>query len=117
MIVLRRKYPAAKRPFKTPLYPVPQIVGIAACVYLIVFIVPDMEQRLVIWGIAAIVVAAIVLFGVIWLKRNRLPLFTPTDLTHTQTNIIVRSESLEHEYDDVIAADAAAASSAPNGAE
>jgi len=112
VIVLRRKYPAAKRPFKTPLYPVPQIIGIAACVYLIVFIVPDMEQRLVIWGIAGVVVAAIVLFGVIWLTKNRLPLFTPTDLTHTQTNIIVRSESLEHEYDDVIEADAATANAA-----
>lgn len=112
VIVLRRRYPAAKRPFKTPLYPVPQILGIASCIYLIVFIVPDMEQRFVVWGVAGIVIAAIVLFGVIWLKKNRLPLFTPTDLTHTQANIIVRSESLDHEYDDVVDAETAAANAA-----
>lgn len=99
VVVLRRRYPNAKRPFKTPLYPIPQIIGIASCVYLIVFIVPDMQQRLVIWGTAGVIIAAIALFGVVWLKRNRLPLFTPTDLTHTQSNIVVRSESLEGEYD------------------
>lgn len=103
VIVLRRRYPAAKRPFKTPLYPLPQVLGIASCVYLIVFIVPDMEQRLVIWGTAGVIVAAIVLFGVIWLKKNRLPLFTPTELAHTQSNIIVRSEDLGAEFDDVTA--------------
>ncbi|UTX52293.1 APC family permease [Leucobacter aridicollis] len=94
VIVLRKRYPNARRPFKTPFYPLPQILGIASCVYLIVFIVPEMSQRIVIWSSAAIILGAIALFGVIWLKRNRLPLFTPTDLTHTQNNIVVRSESL-----------------------
>lgn len=107
VIVLRRRYPTARRPFKTPLYPLPQILGIASCVYLIVFIVPDMEQRIVIWGIAGIIVAAIVLFGAIWLKMNRLPLFTPTELVHTQTNIILRSEDLG---EDIEGADAVEAS-------
>lgn len=106
VIVLRRRYPNAKRPFKTPLYPLPQIIGIASCVYLIVFIVPDMQQRLVIWGTAGIIVAGIALFGVVWLKRNRLPLFTPTDLTHTQSNIVVRSESLDGEVGDAAGVDA-----------
>ncbi|KAM9865870.1 Putrescine transporter PotE [Leucobacter aridicollis] len=95
VIVLRKRYPNARRPFKTPFYPLPQILGIASCVYLIVFIVPDMSQRIVIWSSAAIILGAIALFAVIWLKRNRLPLFTPTDLTHTQNNIVVRSESLD----------------------
>ncbi|MBK0418967.1 APC family permease [Leucobacter sp. CSA1] len=98
VIVLRRRYPNAKRPFKTPLYPLPQIIGIASCAYLIAFIVPEMEQRLVVWGTAGIIIAAIALFGIVWLKRNRLPLFTPTDLTHTQANIVVRSEDLGGEY-------------------
>lgn len=94
VIVLRRRYPTAARPFKTPLYPLPQVLGILACVYLIIFIVPDMEQRLVIWGIAGIICAVILLFGAIWLKRSGLPLFTPTELTQTQNNIVVRSEDL-----------------------
>ncbi|MBL3687591.1 APC family permease [Leucobacter zeae] len=106
VVVLRRRYPNAKRPFKTPLYPLPQIIGIASCVYLIVFIVPDLQQRLVVWGTAGVIVAAIALFGIVWLKRNRLPLFTPTDLTHTQSNIVVRSERLDGEEDDADEVDA-----------
>lgn len=105
VIVLRRKYPNAKRPFKTPLYPLPQIIGITSCTYLIVFIVPELEDRLVVWGIAGIIVAAIALFGVIWLRMNRLPLFTPTELTHTQSNIVIRSESLDEDEDARSAAD------------
>lgn len=97
VVVLRRRYPSARRPFKTPLYPLPQILGIASCAYLIIFIVPDMEQRLIVWSSAGVILGAIALFAVIWLKRNRLPLFTPTDLVHTQNNIVVRSESLEEE--------------------
>lgn len=99
VIVLRRRYPNAHRPFKTPLYPVPQVLGIASCIYLIVFIVPDMQQRIVVWSSAGVILGAIALFAVIWLKRNRLPLFTPTDLTHTQNNIVIRSESV-HGDDD-----------------
>lgn len=97
VIVLRRRYPNAHRPFKTPFYPLPQILGIASCAYLIIFIVPDLSQRLVIWGVAAVILLAIALFGVIWLRLNRLPLFTPTDLVHTQNNIVVRSEAVEQE--------------------
>lgn len=99
VIVLRRRYPNAKRPFKTPLYPLPQIIGIGSCAYLIAFIVPDMEQRLVVWSVAGIIIAAITLFGIIWLKVNRLPLFTPTHLDTTQTNIVARSEDLEDGYE------------------
>lgn len=97
VIVLRRRYPNARRPFKTPLYPLPQIIGIASCTYLIVFIVPDMSARIMVWTTAGVIIGAIALFGVIWLKKNRLPLFTPTELTHTQNNIVVRSERFEGE--------------------
>ena len=118
VIVLRRRYPAARRPFKTPFYPVPQVLGIASCVYLIAFIVPDMEQRLVVWGSAAVIIAAIALFAVIWLKRNRLPLFTPTDLVHTQSNIIVRSEGLGDGYEEIVdARDASAAANTATSAD
>jgi amino acid transporter len=35
LIVLRRRYPNARRPFRSPLFPLPQIVGIAGMVYVI----------------------------------------------------------------------------------
>lgn len=101
VIVLRRRYPQAHRPFRTPFYPVPQVLGIGSCTYLIVFIVPDFEQRVVVWSTAGVIIGAIVLFAFVWLKRNRLPLFTPTDLEHTQGNIVSRSESLHAKVDDI----------------
>lgn len=36
LIILRKKYPKLHRPFKAPLYPLPQIIGIITCVYTIV---------------------------------------------------------------------------------
>jgi amino acid transporter len=35
VMVLRKKYPGFKRPFKTPLYPLPQIIGILGMGYAI----------------------------------------------------------------------------------
>ncbi|HEX5392028.1 MAG TPA: APC family permease, partial [Rhodocyclaceae bacterium] len=35
LIVLRRRYPQAARPFRSPLFPLPQIVGICGMVYVI----------------------------------------------------------------------------------
>jgi amino acid transporter len=94
VIILRKRFPKARRPFKTPFFPIPQIIGILSCVYLIVFVTPDLSERLVIWGVAAVILAAIALFGIIWLRLNRLPLFTPTDLEQTQENIVGRSEGM-----------------------
>lgn len=36
LIILRKKYPKLHRPFKSPMYPLPQIIGILTCVYTIV---------------------------------------------------------------------------------
>ncbi|MEU3848064.1 hypothetical protein AB0E44_13895 [Micrococcus terreus] len=52
-------------------------------------------ERIAVSSAAGVIIAAIALFGIFWLKRNRLPLFTPTELEQTHTNIINRSESFE----------------------
>lgn len=36
LIILRKKYPKLHRPFKSPWYPLPQIIGILTCIYTIV---------------------------------------------------------------------------------
>ena len=36
LIIMRKRYPNLHRPFKSPLYPVPQIIGILICIYIIV---------------------------------------------------------------------------------
>ena len=43
VMVLRKKYPNFKRPFKSPLYPLPQIVGIAGMVYALIKNAPSPE--------------------------------------------------------------------------
>ena len=81
VMVLRRKYPEARRPFKTPFYPAPQIIGIAACVYMIFNVHPDPAMRNTIWLFAGLGTLAILLYGVVWLKFVRkLPLFEAVPL-------------------------------------
>jgi amino acid transporter len=104
VIILRRRYPNAHRPFKTPLYPLPQIIAIIACTYLIVFIVPELEMRILIWSVALGILVVLAIFATAWLKKNNLPLFKPTDLVQTQNNIIERSETLGSEFLDAVGA-------------
>jgi amino acid transporter len=44
-IVLRLKYPTLERPFKTPFFPVPQILGIAGIVFVLINIFPDPKLK------------------------------------------------------------------------
>ena len=88
VIVLRKKYPNAARPFKTPLYPVPQVVGIIACVYMIYTLYVDLK----VLTISAIVIALILAFGVVYLKLNKQPLFKPVPLEEMLEKIKHRSE-------------------------
>lgn len=81
VMVLRRKYPDARRPFKTPLYPVPQVLGIAACLYMIFSVHPDPATRNTIWLFAGLSALAILVYTVVWLKFvKKLPLFKPVPL-------------------------------------
>ncbi len=62
LIILRKKYPKLHRPFKSPLYPLPQIIGIATCVYTIATS-----------GSAAIIGAgyfmiAFMIYSIVWVK-------------------------------------------------
>jgi amino acid transporter len=44
-IVLRLKYPKLERPFKTPLFPIPQILGILGTVFVLINIFPDPKLK------------------------------------------------------------------------
>lgn len=88
VIVLRIKYPDAVRPFKTPLYPIPQIVGIIACMYMIYTQYQDPR----VLTISLYVIAAIILFGIIYLKATGQKLFEPVPLEKVYDGIRKRSE-------------------------
>ncbi|MQL50715.1 amino acid permease [Desulfofundulus thermobenzoicus] len=81
VIILRKKYPTMKRPFKTPIYPIPQIVGIVASVYMIVTIHPDPDMKRKIYLLAGAFTLAVVLYAVLWIKlKMKESLFEPQPL-------------------------------------
>jgi len=78
VIVLRMRYPDLERPFKTPFYPLPQILGIAGMVYAIWHASPSPELTGKVFGIAGGVLGVGALFAAYWvifvMKKG---LFTP----------------------------------------
>lgn len=85
VMILRRRYPQVHRAFRTPFFPIPQLVGIAACLYMIVTIHPDSAMKMQIYAIAGGFMAVIVAYAVIWLKHKQVALFTPTPLEQLYT--------------------------------
>ena len=78
VIILRFKYPNLERPFKTPVYPLPQILGIVGLVYVLLNIFPDpaVKGKIYAYAFSFLVVAGI--YAVIWVKvRMKQSLFTP----------------------------------------
>ncbi|WP_116474960.1 APC family permease [Zobellella maritima] len=68
VIALRKRYPDIKRPYKTPFYPLPQIIGIAGMIYAIVYASPAPELSGQIFGAAGIVLGLVSVVGVFWVK-------------------------------------------------
>ncbi|MED1469912.1 APC family permease [Bacillus salipaludis] len=88
VLVLRKKYPNALRPFKTPLYPLPQVIGIIACFYMIYTLYVD----LTVVKISVVVIAAILILGIAYLKATKQKLFSPVPLENVFEGIQKRSE-------------------------
>ena len=88
VMALRRKYPNARRPFKSPLYPLPQVTGIIACIYMIYTLYVDLQ----VLKISLIVILMILVFGIVYLKMTKQKLFTPIPLDEMLEKIRERSE-------------------------
>jgi amino acid transporter len=89
VLVLRRRYPDRHRPFRTPFYPLPQVIGIVGMLYAIANISPSTEQAIQIYQVAGVVLGLVSLIAVLWIKFvMRKPLFKPEPLVHTpQPNV------------------------------
>lgn len=81
VIILRKRYPDIPRPFRTPFFPIPQLIGIAACIYMIVTIHPEGAMKLQIYAISGGFMLFIVAYAALWLKAKNIPLFTPVPLS------------------------------------
>ncbi|QIH07516.1 MULTISPECIES: APC family permease [unclassified Pseudomonas] len=92
VIALRRRYPDAPRPFRSPFYPWPQVVGIVGMLFAIYHVSPSPEVTGRIFGSAGVVLGVISLIAVLWVKWvMRKPLFTPEPLVPAASTASPRS--------------------------
>jgi len=78
VIVLRKRYPDMHRPFNTPFYPLPQIIGILGMGAAIFYISPSEDVTLRIFFSAGVVLGLISIMGIYWVKCvMKKPLFQP----------------------------------------
>ena len=81
VIILRVKYPELKRPYKTPLYPLPQIIGIIGMIYAIWAVSDDYLTRMEIYKYTAVAFVICAAYAVLWIKfKSKKKLFTPVSL-------------------------------------
>ncbi|NTU60198.1 MAG: APC family permease [Deltaproteobacteria bacterium] len=81
VIVLRVRYPAVERPFRTPLYPLPQFVGIVGILGILSNIFPEPATKALIYKYALLFLAAAAVYAVLWVKlRMKKELFRPVAL-------------------------------------
>ena len=83
LIVLRRRMPQAKRPFRAPWYPVPQVIGIVAMVYAILNNPPSPEMTRTVYLLTGVVLVIVAIAAALWVKlviKRRL--FEPETARH-----------------------------------
>ena len=68
LMVLRKKYPAFSRPFKSPWYPFPQILGIIGMVYMIINNSPSPEMTVQVYINAGIILIIAGIYALFWVK-------------------------------------------------
>jgi amino acid transporter len=78
VIVLRVKYRGMWRPFKTPLFPVPQVLGILGTVYIMFNIFPDPVIKIRIYKYALYFIGGTALYAFLWCRmKMKKGLFKP----------------------------------------
>lgn len=83
VIILRYKYPHAKRQFKSPLWIIPQLVGIAGMIYMMINIYPDPEIERQIYLNAFIFIGIAAVYAALWVKfKMKKGLFETVPLEH-----------------------------------
>ncbi len=87
LIVLRRRYPDFNRPFKSPWYPFPQILGIIGMVYMIMNNSPSPEMTLQVYMNAGLMVLIATIYAAIWVKfKMKKGWFEPEPIEKVQEN-------------------------------
>ncbi len=78
VIVLRKRLPNHERPYKTPFFPIPQILGIVAMGYVALHNSPTEEMTQTVFAVAGGILLVISVIGAVWVKFfMKRGLFTP----------------------------------------
>lgn len=65
-LILRARYPHMERPFKTPFFPVPQILGILGIILVMIFIFPDPKMKMDIYRYALYFLGGGGIYAFLW---------------------------------------------------
>ncbi len=81
VLILRKRYPNAARPYITPFYPIPQIVGILGMVYAAMNNSPSPEMTQQVYTLTGGILLVVCIIGAIWVKFvMKRGLFEPDEL-------------------------------------
>ncbi len=85
VLILRRRYPNQRRPYKTPFYPIPQIIGSLGMIYAIINIAPVPEMESTIFRLVGVMIACTLVYVIFWLRFViKEPMFRPMDIQEAQ---------------------------------
>lgn len=68
VLVLRKRLPQHQRPYRTPFYPLPQILGIAAMIYIALNNSPSPEMTTLVYSITGIILLLLSVIAALWVK-------------------------------------------------
>lgn len=68
VIILRMKYKDVARPYKSPLFPLPQIAGSLGMIYCMLNIFPDPVAKEEIYKFAGLFIGGAILYAAVWVK-------------------------------------------------
>lgn len=78
VMVLRKRYPDFARPYKTPWYPVPQILGIIGMIYMFINNSPTPEMTVQVYTNVGLIILTTGLYAAFWIKfKMKKDFFTP----------------------------------------
>ena len=101
VIALRRRYPHIARPFRSPFYPWPQVLGIAGMLFAIYHVSPTPEMTAKIFGTAGVVLGLISVIAVAWIRLVMgKPLFVPEPLTPSEPAPLTRAALSPNRFDE-----------------
>ncbi|MCT4661676.1 MAG: APC family permease [Tissierellales bacterium] len=82
LIKLRKDYPHHTRPYKSPLFPMPQLFGSLGMIYVFFNCAPTPELAPTIYKYAGICISIVAIYAIIWIKFvMKTSLFTPVQMS------------------------------------